>query len=39
MINRRKSFGGTATENIVAAIKKAEKQMKKEMEIIINAKG
>jgi argininosuccinate lyase len=27
MINRRKSFGGTATENVVAAIAKAEKEL------------
>ena len=27
MINRRKSFGGTATENVLAAIKEAEKEL------------
>ncbi len=32
MINRRKSTGGTATENVMAAIKKAEKELDDEME-------
>jgi argininosuccinate lyase len=32
MINRRKSFGGTATENVLAAIKEAEKEFDEEME-------
>jgi argininosuccinate lyase len=32
MINRRKSFGGTATENVLAAIKEAEKELDEEME-------
>ncbi len=32
MINRRKSFGGTATENVLAAIKEAEKELEEEME-------
>jgi argininosuccinate lyase len=32
MINRRKSFGGTATENVLAAIKEAEKELNEEME-------
>ncbi len=31
MINRRKVFGGTATENVKAAIKKAEKELKDEI--------
>ena len=31
MINRRKSAGGTATENVRAAIKKAKKDLEKEM--------
>ncbi len=32
MINRRKSFGGTATVNVLAAIKEAEKELVKQME-------
>lgn len=32
MINRRKSFGGTATENVLAAIKGAEKELDEEIE-------
>jgi argininosuccinate lyase len=32
MINRRKSFGGTATENVLAAIKEAEKELDEQME-------
>ena len=32
MINRRKSFGGTATENVLAAIKEAEKELEEEIE-------
>ncbi len=32
MINRRKSFGGTATENVLAAIKEAEKELDEEIE-------
>lgn len=32
MINRRKSFGGTATENVLAAIKEAEKELEEKME-------
>ena len=32
MINRRKSFGGTATENVLAAIKEAEKELDEHME-------
>lgn len=35
MINRRKSFGGTATENVMAAIKSAEKSLDKEMESMV----
>ena len=31
MINRRVSFGGTATENVIAAIKEAKKGLAKEM--------
>jgi len=30
MINRRKSAGGTAAENVKAAIKKAKKDLEKE---------
>ena len=32
MINRRKSFGGTATENVMAAIMEAEKELEERME-------
>ena len=32
MINRRKSFGGTATENVLAAIKEAEKELDEQIE-------
>ena len=32
MINRRKSFGGTATENVLTAIKEAEKELDDLME-------
>ncbi len=32
MINRRKSFGGTATENVLAAINEAEKGLDEQME-------
>jgi len=31
MINRRKSFGGTATKNVLSAIRKANKDIDKEM--------
>ncbi|MCJ7618450.1 MAG: argininosuccinate lyase, partial [Desulfobacterales bacterium] len=36
MIDRKKSFGGTATKNVKAAIKRAEGDIKKEKE---NLKG
>ena len=32
MINRRKSFGGTALERVKAAIKKAEKELENRMD-------
>jgi hypothetical protein len=34
MINRRRSFGGTGTENVTAAIKDAEKKIEKEMKTL-----
>jgi len=34
MIKRRKSFGGTAAENVMVAIKAAEKSLKKEIECL-----
>ena len=40
MINRRTSFGGTATENVKAAIKAAEKSLDKESKCLkVSAKG
>ncbi|MBN1930022.1 MAG: argininosuccinate lyase [Desulfobacterales bacterium] len=39
MINRRKSFGGTATENVIAAVEAAEKQLDKETETFLSVKA